>query len=443
MTDSPQTGSRADGEGASWRRIPLTSCLYVGATMSAAVGTFGSGGVVPGIAIVAFWGSVFRGENRPRKFRQTSIAGLVLLLPVSLLLPAISTAREAARRMHCSANLKQIAYALHNYHDLYGSLPPAYAADDEGRPTHSWRVLILPFIDEQRLYDQYRFDEPWDSLHNRTLADQMPGMFVCPSNAHRHSGEVTAPSYVAVLGADTAWPWNRGRSFGEFVDEPASTLLAMEYHGEPIEWTDPRDPTYEQAVAAFASPKSTDYGHMHAGFFYNTAYGRTIARADGSVAFVAGHLPEAMAAQLLGIDDGTPEALTGKSTNGFYRQLNHGNWLRLAIFLMVVFLPMPWVWMRPNLAGRRSADGQPRDFLRLLPNSPWGLQVRFSCRIVRSDAGGCTVRYDGIDLGPVEVTAPTRAQALEKMRVELRDRLELCPYGGEAYRDIRIELREA
>src|SRR6476469_182788 len=80
---------------------------------------------------------------------------------VALLLPAVQAAREAARRMQCSNHLKQIGLALQNYHDTFGSLPPAYLADSQGKPIHSWRVLILPFLENTTLYDRYSFDEPW------------------------------------------------------------------------------------------------------------------------------------------------------------------------------------------------------------------------------------------------------------------------------------------
>ncbi|MEZ6062675.1 MAG: DUF1559 domain-containing protein [Planctomycetaceae bacterium] len=72
----------------------------------------------------------------------------------------VPQAREQVAATHSLANLKQIGLALLNYHDIHGSYPPAYIAGDDGRPAHSWRVLILPFIDNQPLYDQYDFRYP-------------------------------------------------------------------------------------------------------------------------------------------------------------------------------------------------------------------------------------------------------------------------------------------
>ncbi len=71
---------------------------------------------------------------------------------VTLLNRPYMHAREAARRASCSGQLSQLALALHNYCDVYGVLPPAHVDDEHGRPMHSWRVLILPFINEDTLY---------------------------------------------------------------------------------------------------------------------------------------------------------------------------------------------------------------------------------------------------------------------------------------------------
>src|SRR5690349_21111160 len=106
-------------------------------------------------------------RRRSRRILLMTITGCIALgLLTRWGISAVRTARLAAQRSSCNCNLKQIGLALHNYHDTYGSFPPAYVADAEGRPMHSWRVLILPFIDCNDLYKEYNFSEPWSSPDN-------------------------------------------------------------------------------------------------------------------------------------------------------------------------------------------------------------------------------------------------------------------------------------
>lgn len=124
------------------------------------------------------------GPRRPFHFRirlrKILLAIAFIGLIISLFLPAMRSAREAARRAQCVNNLKQLALALQHYQEMYGTLPPAYVTADDGTPLHSWRVLILPFLERNDIYDQYRFDEPWDGPKNRKLAELNPMVFRCP-----------------------------------------------------------------------------------------------------------------------------------------------------------------------------------------------------------------------------------------------------------------------
>ena len=133
------------------------------------------------------------------------IAGIGFLacggILVALLLPAVQS-REAARRMQCSNNLKQIAIALHNYHDVYKALPPAYTVDENGNKLHSWRTLILPFVEQWDLYSQIKLDEPWDSPNNRRIAETVVPVFCCPSESETMSPNT---DYMAIVGPGTVF----------------------------------------------------------------------------------------------------------------------------------------------------------------------------------------------------------------------------------------------
>src|SRR5579864_1381633 len=72
---------------------------------------------------------------------------IIIVVLIALLLPAIRSSGPAARRAQCTNNLKQIALALSNYEQANSALPPAFTVDAEGKPLHSWRTLILPYLE--------------------------------------------------------------------------------------------------------------------------------------------------------------------------------------------------------------------------------------------------------------------------------------------------------
>ncbi len=78
-------------------------------------------------------------------------------------MPAVFASRSAAHRAQCTNNLKQIALAYHNVHSATNTFPPPAIADKDGKPLLSWRVAILPYVEQQELYNKFKLDEPWDS----------------------------------------------------------------------------------------------------------------------------------------------------------------------------------------------------------------------------------------------------------------------------------------
>jgi len=168
-----------------------------------------------------------------------AVATFIFLITSALLIPGESRAPRAARRSVCKNNLKQIGLALHNYHDMHGCFPPAYFADEQGRPMHSWRVLILPQLERSDLYARYRFDEPWDGPHNRLLHDELVSEFQCPGDVN--DAHPKTVSYLAVVGPDTAWPGKESRRFTDFLDGTSQTILLAEVADSGVIWCEPRD----------------------------------------------------------------------------------------------------------------------------------------------------------------------------------------------------------
>jgi len=171
---------------------------------------------------------------------------------LALLLPAVQAAREAARRAQCSNNLKQIALAMHNYHAANNCLPPAYLANKDGKPMHSWRVLLLPYLEQNALYSQYRFDEPWDSPNNSALAGIMPSVYACPSNATAQANGQT--SYMVITGPGTVFEDAKACSFADITDGTSNTLMVVEVSGKTTNWMQPQDVSVDEITQTMLSP---------------------------------------------------------------------------------------------------------------------------------------------------------------------------------------------
>jgi hypothetical protein len=156
----------------------------------------------------------------------------------ALLLPAVSSAREAARRAQCANNLKQIGLALLNYESANRGFPPAYSTDKNGKPLLSWRVAILPYLDQQPLYQQFHLDEPWDSENNKKLIPLMPPVYRCPSGPPLPG----KTSYLTVRGKDTIFPGEKGIRLAEITDGTSMTILVVEAGDQlAVDWTKPDD----------------------------------------------------------------------------------------------------------------------------------------------------------------------------------------------------------
>ena len=184
-------------------------------------------------------------------------------------LPAVQKARMASTRSRSANNLKQIVLAFHNYHSAYNSFPPAAICDKNGKPLLSWRVAILPFIEQDNLYKQFHLDEPWDSEHNMKLLALMPKVYKQPNETK--PGE-TKTHYRVFYGGGAAFELKRGLRFADFSDGLSNTILVVEA-AEGVPWTKPDDLEYDPK-----KPLPKFGGISPEGFW--------VALADGSVRFL-------------------------------------------------------------------------------------------------------------------------------------------------------------
>jgi len=157
---------------------------------------------------------------------------------LGLLLPAVQKVREAAARTQSMNNLKQIALAMYNYHDANNGFPPAYRASKDGKPLLSWRVLILPYIEQDALYKEFHLDEPWDSEHNKKLIERMPKIYRSPASQ-------AAPgmtNYETVRGPNTAFPGDKSIRVADITDGTSNTIMVVEVSDrKAVLWTKPDD----------------------------------------------------------------------------------------------------------------------------------------------------------------------------------------------------------
>ena len=150
---------------------------------------------------------------------------------------------EAARHSRMN-NFKQLALGMNNYESAKGAFPAAANYDAEGKPLLSWRVHILPYMEEMELYNQFHLDEPWDSEHNRKLIDQMPELYTDPDSTVRKAiGDAGRTTFVGAVGKGLMFDGMEGTKFKDIAkDGSSNTIFVVEVVPErAVVWTKPDD----------------------------------------------------------------------------------------------------------------------------------------------------------------------------------------------------------
>lgn len=184
-------------------------------------------------------------KNYGRSAARFVLAAIVLLFIAAMLLPNPGYPRSAALRTVCLNNCRQIALAIINYESANGHFPPAYVADENGKPMHSWRVLILPYLDQKELFDRYDQNEPWNGPNNSKLHNEIVDVYRCPSST---SSEFST-DYVLITGTETGFSNDQTTDFGDITDGSSNTILLTEIASSRIHWMQPRDISLEQFVS--------------------------------------------------------------------------------------------------------------------------------------------------------------------------------------------------
>ncbi|MDR1959409.1 MAG: DUF1559 domain-containing protein [Planctomycetaceae bacterium] len=183
--------------------------------------------------------------------------------------------QQNAKKSRCANNLKQLTLAMHNYHDSHLKLPPAFTVDKDGKPLHSWRVLLLPYLEHTALYKSIRLEEPWDSEHNKQFHNQMPDLFRCPSCT---AGDPKRDTAYGMIVGDKA----PGRTDGKGLDmskitDGTSNTICFAERKTPVCWMAPEDIAFDEAVKGI-NQGPDGIGSEHPG-------GVNVSLYDGSVRF--------------------------------------------------------------------------------------------------------------------------------------------------------------
>ncbi len=197
-------------------------------------------------------------------------ASLIIDAPFLLIaLPAVSTGRGAARRAQCVNNMKQIGLAFHNHHSSKNVFPSSIR-DKDGKPLLSWRVAILPYIEQQELYNKFHLDEPWDSEHNKELIKEMPQVYICPQ---RTKADDFTTTYRIFVDEGALFDTKGDVGLQSVTDGTSNTLMVVEAKDSVI-WTKPEELKFDPNSNGMQGLAS-----QHPGGF-------NVLFADGSVRFI-------------------------------------------------------------------------------------------------------------------------------------------------------------
>jgi len=237
-------------------------------------------------------------RSKPRGFTLIELLVVIAIIAVliGLLLPAVQAAREAARRVQCVNNLKQLGLAMHNYHDVVGSFP--IGALGVRSPTHypaagdptgainrrTWAFMILPYIEQSAIYGAVNFSLPFNpptGAANNTVSSSLIAVFLCPSDptTNQIDQDNRREGNYMVNWGNSNWAQNMVTAFNPFMG-PLVPGESVPFLGAPFSMdksfgvrniTDGTSNTLLMAEVIIGATQGTK-GYEHRGDLYNDDY---------------------------------------------------------------------------------------------------------------------------------------------------------------------------
>jgi len=174
------------------------------------------------------------------------VSVMIVVVIIAMLLPFLAEEEGVSTRTQSLNNLHQIGIAMHDYANNHKTFPPAVVYDQHGKPLYSWRVLLLPYLEEQALFAQFKLDEPWDSPNNKQLLEQIPHVYI--TQWQRDVKEPYSTHYQVFTGGGAMFeadPQSPPLSLKQIAsaDGTGKTLMVVEA-AEPVPWSKPQDLPY-------------------------------------------------------------------------------------------------------------------------------------------------------------------------------------------------------
>jgi hypothetical protein len=193
----------------------------------------------PALALPAAWLLTAAVQSAPApKTKETKVEDTAPAEPIDG-----DQVAHARARAKSSNNMKQLGLAFHNYVDTNRGAMPADVVDKDGKPLLSWRVLMLPYIEQAALYKQFKLDEPWDGPTNKALLEKMPATFASPRVTVKKAGYTV---YQGFAGPGALFEAGKKMTFPASVPDGTSNTIFTVEASVAVPWTKPADLPFDE-----------------------------------------------------------------------------------------------------------------------------------------------------------------------------------------------------